>query len=53
MLVHWPCLTMDESVATWKHLEEFLHQGKARAIGVSNFNSSQLEEFVPKVGELD
>ena len=33
MLLHWPCATMDETVATYKQMESMLTQKKARAIG--------------------
>jgi len=49
MLLHWPCTTLEETLATYKHLEEFYQQGKARAIGVSNFNASLLDKFLPEV----
>eukprot|EP00971_Amphidinium_carterae_P120282 2383442-Amphidinium_carterae.1 len=40
---------MEETLATYKHLEEFYQQGKARAIGVSNFNASLVDAFIPQV----
>jgi methylglyoxal/glyoxal reductase len=41
-LIHWPFLGWKSA---WKHLEEFYRQGKAKAIGVSNFNIRQLREI--------
>jgi diketogulonate reductase-like aldo/keto reductase len=41
-LLHWPCTDMAQSIAAYRALEAFQRAGKARAIGVSNFNSSQL-----------
>jgi len=43
MLLHWPCDTMDETVAAYRRLEDFALAGKARAIGISNFNTSAIE----------
>lgn len=42
-LVHWP----DERLRreSWKALEEILADGRARAIGVSNYNIEHLEEM--------
>jgi aryl-alcohol dehydrogenase-like predicted oxidoreductase len=42
--VHWP----DESVqfeTTAEVLESFRHEGKVRAVGVSNFNPAQMDRF--------
>lgn len=43
-LIHWPDLTtpLDDVAAT---LTSFAESGKARAIGVSNFNAAQLREL--------
>lgn len=48
MLMHWPCDNMDDNIATYKQMEKFMQAGKARAIGVSNFNGQMLEELVSK-----
>ena len=42
MLIHWPCDNMDDNIATYKQLEKFQQAGRARAIGVSNFNGQML-----------
>lgn len=56
-LIHWPvpgCY-----LNTWKHLEEIYASGKARAIGVSNFDIPQLEELfassgiIPAVNQIE
>jgi diketogulonate reductase-like aldo/keto reductase len=48
-LIHWPTtnLTVGENrrQETWKAMEEILHSGKAKAIGVSNFTITHLEEM--------
>lgn len=43
VLLHWPCATMEQTIATYRSLEEFALAGKARAIGVSNFNASVID----------
>src|SRR5579859_3018902 len=42
--VHWPDTLTSISEAA-SVLKEFLEAGKVRALGVSNFNASQMEEF--------
>jgi len=49
MLLHWPCDDPDDSVATYKALEPLVASGKARAIGISNFNGSALEALLPRI----
>ena len=60
-LIHWP-LPMHyggDFVTTWKVLEEFLGDGRARAIGVSNFEPHHLEpilehaDVVPMVNQVE
>ena len=43
MLLHWPCATMEETVRTYRALEKFAQAGRARSIGISNFNASAIE----------
>lgn len=43
MLLHWPCDTMEETIAHYRRLEDFQLAGKARAIGISNFNASAID----------
>lgn len=44
-LIHWPLPTRygGDFLSTWKVLEEFKADGRARSIGVSNFNQDHLE----------
>ena len=44
-LVHWPI--KEHRIETWKALEQIYKEGKARAIGVSNYYIPHLEELWP------
>src|SRR3954453_19052029 len=46
-LIHWPLPTLYDGdfVSTWKTLEEFHADGRARSIGVSNFQVDHLERL--------
>lgn len=46
-LIHWPLPTLYDGdfVSTWKTLEEFKSEGRARSIGVSNFQIHHLQEL--------
>ena len=60
-LIHWPLPTLYDGdfVSTWKVLEEFKRDGRARSIGVSNFQVKHLErlaeecEVVPAVNQIE
>ncbi|AGY58835.1 aldo/keto reductase [Gloeobacter kilaueensis] len=60
-LIHWPLPTLYDGdyVSTWKALEEFHRDGRARSIGVSNFQIDHLErliaetEIVPAVNQIE
>lgn len=60
-LIHWPLPTLYDGdfVSTWKTLEEFKKDGRARSIGVSNFQVDHLErlaretETVPAVNQIE
>ncbi|QWW19359.1 aldo/keto reductase [Schaalia sp. 19OD2882] len=47
-LIHWPLPTLygGDFLACWRVLEEFHADGRARAIGVSNFQPSHLEQIL-------
>jgi 2,5-diketo-D-gluconate reductase A len=50
-LIHWPLPTIDvDYVETWKAMEEIYASGRARAIGVSNFNAHHLRRLFAETG---
>ena len=60
-LIHWPLPTLYDGdfVSTWRALEEFKREGRARSIGVSNFQVAHLERLaaetdtVPAVNQIE
>jgi 2,5-diketo-D-gluconate reductase A len=60
-LIHWPLPTLygGDFVSTWRTLEEFKRDGRARSIGVSNFQTAHLERLaeetdtVPVVNQVE
>lgn len=60
-LIHWPLPTQYDGdyVSTWQTLEEFQRDGRARSIGVSNFQPSHLDRLatetdtVPAVNQIE
>ena len=60
-LIHWPLPTLygGDFVSTWKMLEEFYRDGRARSIGVSNFQIEHLQRLaaetdqVPSVNQIE
>jgi 2,5-diketo-D-gluconate reductase A len=51
-LIHWPLPTRygGDFVSTWRTLEEFAADGRARSIGVSNFHVPHLERLAAESG---
>ncbi|WP_022909348.1 aldo/keto reductase [Aestuariimicrobium kwangyangense] len=49
-LIHWPMPRTTDFVATWRTLTEFVQDGRARAIGVSNFQPDQLRAIIDATG---
>ena len=45
-LIHFPAPMLGLYVETWLTLEEFYREGRARAIGVANFEPHHLEEII-------
>jgi 2,5-diketo-D-gluconate reductase A len=60
-LIHWPLPTLYDGdfVSTWNVLEEFAKDGRARSIGVSNFQVAHLDRLaeesdtVPAVNQIE
>lgn len=60
-LIHWPLPTLYDGdfVSTWNTLEEFARDGRARSIGVSNFQPDHLDRLaegsqtVPAVNQIE
>ncbi|WP_395403419.1 aldo/keto reductase [Arthrobacter sp. UC242_113] len=44
-LIHWPLPGVDKYVETWKAFEKILADGRAKSIGVSNFQPEHLERL--------
>ncbi|BBX17910.1 oxidoreductase [Mycolicibacterium duvalii] len=53
-LIHWPLPTLYDGdfVSTWKTLEEFKKDGRARSIGVSNFQVAHLQRLADETGTV-
>ena len=51
-LIHWPLPTLygGDFVSTWRTLVEFHEEGRARSIGVSNFQSHHIDRLVAETG---
>jgi 2,5-diketo-D-gluconate reductase A len=60
-LIHWPLPTRYDGdfVSTWATLEEFYRDGRARSVGVSNFQAHHLRrlheetEILPAVNQIE
>lgn len=51
-LIHWPVPSRDQYVETWQALTEAKTDGRARSIGVSNFNIAHLERIIEATGVI-
>ena len=53
-LIHWPLPTLYDGdyVSTWRTLEEFHRDGRARSIGVSNFEPAHLRRLADETGTV-
>jgi 2,5-diketo-D-gluconate reductase A len=49
-LIHWPLPARDRYVETWQALIELHRDGRARAIGVSNFQPAHLRRIIDETG---
>jgi 2,5-diketo-D-gluconate reductase A len=58
-LIHWPLPKVGDYVETWTAMEEIYRSGRARAIGVSNFQPHHLRrlrdetEITPAVNQIE
>jgi 2,5-diketo-D-gluconate reductase A len=58
-LIHWPLPAKDKYVETWKAFQELHADGRAKAIGVSNFQIAHLRrlfeetDVVPAVNQIE
>ncbi|MDT0266421.1 aldo/keto reductase [Streptomyces sp. DSM 44915] len=58
-LIHWPAPAHDLYVESWKALEKILADGRARAVGVSNFKPKHLRrlldetQIVPALNQIE
>ena len=50
LLIHWPLPQRDEYVSTWETFIRLREEGKARAIGVSNFKPAHLDRIISETG---
>ncbi|ENH97750.1 aldo/keto reductase family oxidoreductase [Gracilibacillus halophilus YIM-C55.5] len=58
-LIHWPVPEQNKYKESWKAMEKLYHDGKIRAIGVSNFKEHHLDDLlqeadvVPMVNQVE
>ena len=58
-LIHWPLPAVGNFVDTWRAMEEIYRSGRAKAVGVSNFQPGHLRrlleetEIVPAVNQIE
>jgi 2,5-diketo-D-gluconate reductase A len=51
-LIHWPQPVENRYVETWRGFEKVLAEGRARAIGVSNFTVAHLRRLADETGTV-
>lgn len=49
-LIHWPAPSQDLFLDSWKALIRLRQEGRAKSIGVSNFNIEHLERIIGETG---
>ncbi|MEO7286045.1 MAG: aldo/keto reductase [Jatrophihabitantaceae bacterium] len=58
-LIHWPLPSVSDYVQTWRAMEQVYRDGKARAIGLSNFQPAHIRklhvetEIPPAVNQIE
>src|SRR6476661_6183422 len=52
-LIHWPLPTLYDGdfVSTWRTMLEFVEDGRAASVGVSNFQPAHLDRIVEETGK--
>jgi 2,5-diketo-D-gluconate reductase A len=50
LMIHWPLPARDLYVDTWRTFIRLQESGKAKAIGVSNFQPSHLDQLIEQTG---
>lgn len=51
-LIHWPQPANDDFVETWQAFEKIAADGRARAIGVSNFKAPHIRKLLDETGTV-
>ncbi|PTR28992.1 2,5-diketo-D-gluconate reductase A [Rhodococcus sp. OK519] len=51
-LIHWPLQDQDTRLRTWDAMEKIAESGRAKAVGVCNFEPHHLQELVDRGGLL-
>lgn len=51
-LIHWPVPSKDRFVDSWRALEKIAADGRARAIGVSNFEPEHIGRLIDETGTV-
>lgn len=51
-LIHWPVPKINQYVDAWELMIQLRDEGRARSIGVCNFNTNHLEKLLDKTGVL-
>jgi 2,5-diketo-D-gluconate reductase A len=49
-LIHWPMPTVGKALGAWRALIEIAESGRARSIGVSNFEIDDLQQLIDETG---
>jgi len=49
-LIHWPSAFRGKYIETWKALIRLREEGKAKSIGVSNFEGSYIDDLIRETG---
>lgn len=58
-LIHWPLPKVGDFVETWRAMEEIYRSGRAKAVGLSNFQTHHIQklldktELVPAVNQIE